>query len=188
VNEKQTILLGGRLEGGEAHKKIKYARSEAHLIDLMETVCDNLPAQSAVALKNKQWKFINDAQKQDWDAEKKVEKDAEAKKEAEVASAGEAKSEKEDANPSATTPPPKPTGFEKVLGVGDESKKLRSCCEKFLGGDVEDALIEYLHNNWSENLDLRNKLCVEISKSCATRTRKVARSETKEKVDQKADL
>jgi len=28
VDDKQTILLGGRLEGGEAHKKIKYARSE----------------------------------------------------------------------------------------------------------------------------------------------------------------
>jgi len=79
----------------------------------MEKLCENLPPQSAVALKNKQWKFINDAQKQDWDAEKKFEKDADAGKKSDEAPGGEPNTDPASALEPETLP--SRTGFEKVL-------------------------------------------------------------------------
>jgi hypothetical protein len=178
-----------------------YARSEAHLGDVFEGLCDRLPTHTTTGKTDAgTWRYVTREQWNDFNTEKDWKQKMAEKEEklretvaSETVTVSDTKATTSDeilvdsALPAAEVetsvdnpavpdelPPPK-TGLTKVFKFDEMTKKLKAACERLVE-KIEDDVVAYVVGNEEEELGLPIRICHKLTTSCSTDSKKKKKS------------
>jgi hypothetical protein len=169
-----------------------YARSEAHLGDVFEGLCDRLPTYTTTGKTDAgTWRYVTRDQwndfntEKDWkrnmeDKVKKVGETVASETATDAATVSDTKVTTSEETPVDSTlpaaeapdevPPPK-TGLTKVFKFDEMTKKLKAACERLVE-TIEDDVVAYVVGNEEEELGLPHRICRKLTTSCNTDSKK----------------